>query len=136
MKKGQCDIAIGSRFLQKDHPYRAQTLRYLGMLLFAKIASLLIKQRVTDPTSGFQVFNKNVARFHSSDAYPIDFPDADVLLTLHFAGFKIKEVPVRMYPSFAGKSMHQGLKPIYYIFKMFLSIFLTLFREKKKFEES
>lgn len=136
VQKAHWDVALGSRFLQKDHPYKTQTIRYLGMLLFGKIVSLITKQKITDPTSGFQAFNHKVVKFYTADAYPADFPDADVLLMLYFAGFKIKEIPVTMYPRATGKSMHQGLKPIYYIFKMFLSIFLTLLREKKKFEES
>ncbi len=119
VQKAHCDVALGSRFLQKDHPYKTQTVRYLGMLLFGKIVSLITKQKITDPTSGFQAFNHKVVKFFTADVYPADFPDADVLLMLYFAGFKIKEVPVKMYPRSTGKSMHQGLKPVYYIFKMF-----------------
>jgi hypothetical protein len=54
-----------------------------------------------------------------------------MLLTLHRAGFRIREVPVRMHASAPGKSMHAGWKPLYYIFKMLLSIFVTLLRKKE-----
>jgi len=38
-------------------------------------------------------------------------------------------VPVQMYENREKKSMHSGWKPIYYVFKMLLSIFVTLLRK-------
>ncbi|HIC92183.1 MAG TPA: glycosyltransferase family 2 protein [Syntrophaceae bacterium] len=122
------DVAIGSRFLNGGR-YKAPLIRRIGMLIFSYLTSLIIGQRVTDPTSGYQALNKNAIRFYASDYYPVDFPDADVIIMLHRAGLRIKEIPVTMYPNPNHKSMHGGLKPLYYIFKMFLSIFLTLLRK-------
>ena len=69
--------------------------------------------------------------FFATEIFPCDYPDADVLLCLHRAGFVIREVPVRMHASPAGKSMHSGLKPLYYVFKMLLSILVTLLRSRR-----
>lgn len=99
------------------------------MKVFGIIASFITGQKITDPTSGYRVINDRVIKFYSTDIYPVDYPDADVIIMLHQAGFRIKEIPVDMNPSLTGKSMHSGLKPIYYIFKMMLSIFVTLLRE-------
>lgn len=131
VQNDSADVVIGSRFLG-NCVYKTQFARRVGMILFRFIASTIIRQKVTDPTSGFQAFSKNVIKFYASDAYPIDFPDADVIIMLNRAGFRIKEVPVIMYQKVESKkSMHSGiLKPLYYIFKMFLSIFVTLLREK------
>jgi glycosyltransferase involved in cell wall biosynthesis len=128
VRSGAADIALGSRFL-RDRSYKALFIRRLGMMLFGFLTSLAIRQRITDPTSGFQALSRQVVEFHTSDGYPIDFPDADVLISLSLNGFRIKEVPVIMYQK-AGKSMHSGLKPFYYVFKMLLSIFLTFFRKR------
>jgi len=125
---GEADVVIGSRFLDGGE-YRATPVRRLGMLVFGFLASLIIGQKITDPTSGYQALNMNGLRFYASDYYPIDFPDADVIIMLHRSGLKVKEIPVTMYPSTQGTSMHSGLKPLYYIFKMFLSIFVTLLRK-------
>ncbi len=125
---GRADVAIGSRFLGGGS-YRAPLARRIGMRLFAVIASTVTHTRVTDPTSGFQALNRRVVQYYASPAYPVDYPDADVLIMLHFAGLRFVEVPVRMYPA-AGKSMHGGLKPFYYVFKMFLSIFMVFLRGK------
>jgi hypothetical protein len=72
--------------------------------------------------------DRRVLEWVSGDKFPADYPDADVIIMLHRAGFRIKEVPVQMVESQEKKSMHSGWKPLYYIFKMFLSILVTLMR--------
>lgn len=134
IRKGDADVVIGSRFLDAEgrragQLYRAPFIRKLGMNFFRVITSLLIHQRVTDPTSGYQAMNRRVLEWVSSDKFPFDYPDADVIIMLHRAGFRIKEVPVRMFESQSKKSMHGGWKPLYYVFKMILSILVTLMRE-------
>ncbi len=135
IRKREADIAVGSRFLipegiQGNHPpYPAPFFRRMGMVFFSKITSSIIHQKVTDPTSGFQAMNRKVLEWVSGDQFPTDYPDADVIIMLHRARFRIKEVPVRMFGSKDKKSMHSGWKPIYYIFKMLLSILVILMRK-------
>jgi hypothetical protein len=97
------------------------------MGLFGRIASAVTKQHVSDPTSGFQVMRLPVAQFFCSDVYPSDYPDADMLILLHRSGFRVAEVGVQMRPSPA-KSMHSGHRSLYYVYKMTLSIAVTLMR--------
>ena len=130
VRGGAADFVLGSRFLAAES-YTPPPLRRLGMVFFRKVVSLLIGQRITDSTSGFQAFNRGVTAFFATEIFPCDYPDADVLLCLHRAGFTIREVPVRMHASPAGKSMHSGLKPLYYVFKMLLSILVTLLRSRR-----
>ena len=127
---GETDFALGSRFLEAES-YAPSFARRIGMLFFRRLVSLLIKTRITDTTSGYQAFNRKVIRYFTTEVFPCDYPDADMLLTLHRAGFCIMEVPVRMKASASGKSMHAGWMPLYYIFKMLLSIFVTLLRKKE-----
>lgn len=128
VRSGEADLALGSRFLGRKN-YRAPLTRRAGMLLFRLLASLLVRQHITDPTSGCQALNQDTIRFYASEVFPVDYPDADVLLMVHRAGLRIKEVPVRMYAADDNTSMHSGFQPIYYIFKMFLSIAVTLLRK-------
>ena len=101
------------------------------MKFFGLLTSLIIRKKITDPTSGFQVLKGDVIDFMSRDLYPPDYPDADMIILLHRAGFKIKEVPVKMNSNPAdAKSMHRGHKTIYYVLKMLLSIVVTLVRER------
>jgi hypothetical protein len=126
----ETDFALGSRFLGEES-YEPSPARRVGMIFFRRLVSWLIGQRITDSTSGFQAFNRRVIRFFTTEVFPCDYPDADMLITLHRAGFRIKEVPVQMHANVAGKSMHSGLKPFYYMFKMLLSIAVTLLRKKQ-----
>jgi glycosyltransferase involved in cell wall biosynthesis len=135
IRKGEADIVIGSRFLGGANSavvqvrYRAPLGRRLGMKVFGAISSVVLRQRITDPTSGFQAMNRDVMAWVSGEKFPFDYPDADVIIMLHRAGFRIREVPVQMFENSERRSMHSGLKPVYYVFKMFLSIFVTLMRK-------
>lgn len=123
------DVVIGSRFLSKDGHYRPSTARKMGIALFARIAAIVMRQHISDPTSGFQVMRLPVAKFFCTDVYPSDYPDADILIVLHRSGFKVSEVPVQMRHS-TGQSMHAGHRSLYYVYKMLLSIFVTVLRPR------
>jgi glycosyltransferase involved in cell wall biosynthesis len=129
VQSGEVDFVLGSRFLGIES-YEPSFARRAGMLFFRSLVSWLIGQHITDSTSGFQAFNRQVISFFTTEVFPCDYPDADMLLTLSRAGFSIREVAVKMYANESGKSMHSGWKPLYYMFKMLLSIFVTLLRKK------
>jgi len=125
------DVVIGSRFLEGGG-YDAPFARKLGIQLFSKIACLVTGQRFTDSTSGLQALKKSVFTFFSlADNFPYDYPDADTIITLCFAGFKVREIPVIMHDRMEGKSMTTGIKALIYVTKMLISIFITLIRKKK-----
>jgi glycosyltransferase involved in cell wall biosynthesis len=130
LRSGAADFVLGSRFLS-GASYRPPLVRRLGMTFFRRLVALIIRQPVTDCTSGYQAFNREVMDFFAGALFPCDYPDADVLISLHLAGFRICEVPVRMRAGTAGKSMHSGIKPIYYVFKMLLSMLVTLLRSRR-----
>ena len=127
LEEQAADVIVGSRFLDRDGHYRPSLARAIGIGLFARLASLITHQHISDPTSGFQVMRCAVARFFCSDVYPTDYPDADILILLHRTGYRVREVPVQMRPS-PGGSMHSGHSGPYYVYKMLLSIFVTLLR--------
>jgi glycosyltransferase involved in cell wall biosynthesis len=128
---GETDFVIGSRFMEVES-YEPSLPRRIGMAFFRKLVSSIIGTRITDSTSGYQAFNRRVISYFTTEVFPCDYPDADMLIILYRAGFLIREIPVRMYANVAGKSMHSGLKPLYYMFKMLLSIFVTLLRRREK----
>ncbi|MCC6698562.1 MAG: glycosyltransferase family 2 protein [Candidatus Hydrogenedentes bacterium] len=126
----RCDLCIGSRFLEgKSYPIPPG--RRLGMAILRRVASRLTGRTVTDPTSGFQAMNRRVLEFYARDSFPVDYPDVDVLVMLHHHGFRVLEVPVTMHPRTSGMSLHSGLKPVYYLFKMGVDIPLNLLRREK-----
>ena len=130
VQSGEADVAIGSRFLGSVQ-YKVPFVRRLGMKLFGKLVSLIIKQDISDPTSGYQALNRDVLQFYAYDNYPTDYPDADTFILLHYAGFKVKEVPVTMRDRQFGTAMHTNLKSFYYVYKMFLAIGILLLRKNE-----
>src|ERR1051325_696636 len=129
VKAGEADLALGSRFLGRAD-YQIPLGRRLGISLFRKLASWFTRQQITDPTSGFQAIHRRLMQFFVNDNYPHDYPDADTLIRLYFAGFRIKEVPVTIRPRLRGQSMHSGAKTLYYVYKMLFSIFIALTQKR------
>jgi hypothetical protein len=123
------DIVIGSRFLKRQ--VQATFLKNLAFLLFRTLIKVLTKKMITDPTSGFQGLNRKAFHFYSKmDNYSPDFPDADILIMMIWEGFRIVEVPISIRERKSGKSMHNGIKPLIYFLKVFLSILIIIFRNK------
>jgi hypothetical protein len=122
--QGDADLVVGSRFLGRAD-YRIPWARKVGIGLFSRLTGCLMGRPVTDPTSGLQAMNSKVLRFYQQDFYPYDYPDADMLLRVHYAGLRFVEAPVVMLGGPPGKSMHTGMRPIYYVYKLLLSLALT-----------
>jgi len=130
LNSGEADVVLGSR--RKDsNSYRVPFARKAGHLIFGWIVSILIRQKITDPTTGYQAFTRDVAEFMTRDSFPLEYPDADLIIMLNYAGYRIKEISVRMNANANKKSMHFGFfKPFRYILEMSLSIMLILLRGK------
>ena len=131
VRGGQFDVVLGSRFLDVES-YRVPLARRVGQILFGLIASRILGRSISDPTTGYQALGRRAVALYASDLFPVDYPDADVIILAHLAGLKIDEVGVRMFPNAENKSMHSGLAPFYYVFKMCLSIAVTLLRERPR----
>jgi glycosyltransferase involved in cell wall biosynthesis len=126
------DIAMGSRWLGLTE-YHGPILRKFGKFFFGFLATSLTQHQVTDPTTGFQAMTSDVVDFFCTDVYPVDYPDANVIIMLDRAEFRIREVPVIMYRDDSGQSMHAGLlRPVFYGLKMMMSIGMTLLRDDRK----
>ena len=63
---------------------------------------------------------------HFDDKYP----DTNMIMQMILLKFKVVEVPAVMHPRTAGASMHSGLKPIWYMLRMFFSVLAVVFRCK------
>lgn len=132
VEDNKCDMAIGSRFLADDR-FPVGLPKMLGVRLFRMVIRMITGQSITDPTSGYRCMNSKVFKQFTEDSFPVDYPDANIMIFLHRMGFRIAELPVKMAPNPEGRYMHQGvLKISYYLFKIFLSILVILLRKKEK----
>lgn len=57
-------------------------------------------------------------------------PDANMIMQMMLLGYRVKEIPAVMHVRTEGVSMHSGLKPIVYMFRMTFSIIAVWLREK------
>src|SRR5690349_13973292 len=97
------DMICGSRFLTDDREYVAPISRRTGIHIFAFLLSRIVGQRVTDPTSGFRIYNRRAISLFARD-YPHDYPEVEAVLMLHHHRLRVQEVPVRMYRRGGGLS--------------------------------
>jgi glycosyltransferase involved in cell wall biosynthesis len=123
------DMVCGSRFLSDDHRYPAPISRRTGIHIFAFLLSRFVRQPVSDPTSGFRVYNRRAIRLFATD-YPHDYPEVEAILMLHHHRLRMEEVPVRMYQRGGGVSSISSGKSVYYMLKVLLALFVGLFRSR------
>jgi len=117
----EADYVIGSRFLTKDG-FQSYFFRRIGILLFAKLNSFIIRQRVTDVTSGFRAYGKNVIEFFGR-RYKHEIHDVNQLLLLSsFGGARIHEVPVKMRERKHGESEFNFINAFSFPFKGLVNI--------------
>lgn len=129
LRGGEADMVVGSRFLG-ECAYPLSPGRRIGMKIFSLICSLVIRQKITDPTSGFRGINRRAMKVFTDGYYPQHFPDADVIISAHFRGLGIREIPITVSPT-RSTSLHRGGTIFYYIYKMLLSTFVSSLRLKR-----
>ena len=122
------DIVCGSRFLTNSG-YPAPISRRTGIHIFAFILSRIVGQRISDPTSGFRLYNRRGIALFARD-YPHDYPEVEAVLMLHFHRLRMREIPVQMMQRGGGVSSISSGKSIYYMTKVLLAIFVGLARRR------
>jgi glycosyltransferase involved in cell wall biosynthesis len=123
------DMVCGSRFMTAESDYVAPISRRTGIHIFAFLLSRIVGQRVTDPTSGFRLYNRRGIALFARD-YPHDYPEVEAVLMVHFHRLTMREVPVRMFKRGGGVSSISSGKSVYYMIKVLLAIFVGLVRAR------
>ena len=124
---GDADIAVGSRYLGDGDGYRSSAPRRIGIRILASAVSLLTRQRITDPTSGFQALNRKAITLFAAD-YPHDYPEVEGLVLVVRHRLRLCEVPVEMRPRTTGQSSIRAASSVYYMVKVLLALFVGSFR--------
>lgn len=120
------DIVIGSRYLEEK---KEKSLRMFGSRLISAAIFLTTGKKVTDPTSGMRMFNRDMIReFALSLNYG---PEPDTISYLLNQGANIAEVQVKMEERISGESYLTFGKSIMYMLRMLISIlFIQKFRKR------
>ncbi len=128
LEEREVDMVIGSRFIG-DSKFKSSMMRRVGISIFSKVISLIVGQKITDPTSGFRAANRKAIQLFAFD-YPQDYPEPEVLVLLHKCGLKMAEVPIVMNERYAGESSITKIRSIYYMVKVLLAIFVDCFKKR------
>lgn len=123
---GRADLCVGSRFTG-DGAYRSSFARRVGIKIFARVVSAVVRQKVTDTTSGFRAVNRRGIALFAAD-YPHDYPEVESTVMLVKHKLTLEEVPVAMRERGSGASSITALRSVYYMTKVLLAIFVGLFR--------
>jgi glycosyltransferase involved in cell wall biosynthesis len=129
LKTKQYDVCIGSRFIEKTQGFQSTFIRRIGIKVFELLNNLLIRQKITDSTSGFRAYNKETIAFLAAN-YPTDYPEPESIILLGKNDFKVREVSVEMLERQGGESSISGLKSAYYMIKVILAMLMTAQRQK------
>jgi glycosyltransferase involved in cell wall biosynthesis len=123
---GEADLCVGSRFTG-DGAYRSSFARRVGIKIFAGVVSAVVRQKVTDTTSGFRAVNRKGIALFASD-YPHDYPEVEATVMCVKHKLRLTEVPVTMRERGGGASSITAVRSVYYMTKVLLAIFVGLFR--------
>lgn len=127
--EGKADMAIGSRFIANGN-YKVPGLRLIGIRYFKYLLSLILRQRVSDTTSGFRAANKRVIHCFSL-YYPEDYPEVEALILLRRQGLKFLDVPVEMKKRARGRSSITPFSSLYYVIKVTLAVLVNMLRRRE-----
>lgn len=120
--EGAADVAIGSRFLEKEG-FQTSASRRAGINILSFLIWLTTGKRIRDVTSGFRAVNRRFIEIYSKD-YPMDYPEPEAIVAAIMHLGRVKEVPVQMRAREGGTSSITLKKSIYYMFKVTLAILL------------
>lgn len=122
MAAGDVDMVVGSRFLS-DGGYTSTKARQAGIHGLAALLSWACRQKITDPTSGFQMVNRAVM-YYFAHQYPVDYPEPESLALLSRQGYRFAEVAAQFRERAHGQSSIRGWGTMYYMFKVCVALFV------------
>lgn len=120
------DLVVGSRFLSEGG-FTSSVQRRIGSKILSFVVSAIIRQKITDTTSGFRVYGRKTLEFFGS-IYPEDYPEVESFILAHKKGLRIKEVASEIGPRTGGKSSITFSQAVYYMVKVMLAIFVDLIK--------
>ena len=121
------DYVIGSRFIRREG-YQSTPIRLVGIWYLSTILSLVIGQKITDPTSGFKAYSRRAIHYFARSYRKEIYDGIQMMLLTKFHGMKIVEVPVTMRGREHGTSEFNLYRSVVYPIKAtltMLSYFLT-----------
>lgn len=120
------NMVIGSRFIEREG-FQSSGLRRVGIRYFSMLIRLLTGVRVTDPTSGMRMVDREVMRIYAA-SYPKDYPEPESVMAILRMKKKVTEIPVVMRQREEGTSSIGGVRSVYYMIKVTLAVLMERLR--------
>jgi len=125
------DIVLGARFRKDSSDFPVSWPKKVVYSLFRGMISIVTKEKISDPTTGLQGLSRKAFLYYSKyNHFDDKYPDANMLVLMLLIRFKVVEIPAVMHARTAGKSMHSGLKPFWYMLRVMYSTIIIIFRVK------
>jgi glycosyltransferase involved in cell wall biosynthesis len=121
VRAGECDVAVGSRFLPESAEYRPTPERVFGTSLLRLLMRLRLGQPISDGTSGLYAVNDRALEL-LADPYVFQAPEVEALMRITDAKLRLLEVPVHMRQREHGESSFRGRRAV----ELVVGIGLTL----------
>ena len=118
-----CDMLIGSRYVEAPSYSDAPLGRQLGMKLFSYLTRLLTGKRIFDTTSGMKVIGRRAA-VHLLDWKFVDF-HAEAIIYLLWTGYSVEEYPITVHEREHGESMYSFISHLWYPLTVMLMIAIS-----------
>lgn len=127
LERKKVDMVIGSRFIEKQG-FQSSGTRRIGIKYFTFLIQLLTGKKITDPTSGLRMVNRDVMKIFAYD-YPKDYPEPESVVAILRKKKKVEEMPVIMRERNGGVSSISLKKSVYYMIKVTLAILIEKIRK-------
>lgn len=126
----ECDMVIGSRFIEEKSAFRSTRARQLGISIISFFIKFISGKKIFDTTSGFRACNRKVIELFSK-SYPTEYPEPVSTVDLLNKGYRVREIAVEMNERENGVSSIRSWKSAYYMIVVVLSICIISLRRKK-----
>jgi glycosyltransferase involved in cell wall biosynthesis len=135
VRSGECDVAIGSRFVSGDgyapYRYRPSPARRLGTGLLRRSVAVVLRRPFGDATSGLYAANAQALPL-LAQPYTSGAPEVEALIRLVDAGLRVDEVPVNMAPRAGGESKLRGGKAVKLVLTVTGTLALALLARRRR----
>ncbi|MBQ9760702.1 MAG: glycosyltransferase family 2 protein [Clostridia bacterium] len=127
---GKADMAVGSRFIEKQG-FQTSFMRRLGINLIRVIIKICCGVTATDTTSGFRATSKELTAFFAKN-YAQDYPEPEAIVAASLNGYRVTDVPVQMHEREGGVSSINAKKSLYYMIKVSIALIILRIGTRRK----
>jgi glycosyltransferase involved in cell wall biosynthesis len=128
----EADLVVGSRYINSDeNNFKSTIMRQFGIKLISFFIKMVTGKKIFDTTSGYRAVNKELINYFS-DNYPLSYPEPESEAQILKKGYRIKEVPAKMFERKYGESSIDAFKSIMYMIEVISSILMIVFIKRGK----